>query len=179
MPPYNFLRSTLLSTIQLPAAHTLFSQITSDDPKSKALVAVSDENNASAAEQQAVPVPYSYPKFHLAFCFASCFLSMQLSSWLERCSHTNVSITDRFIVMPFFFYSLLCSQRQPTPMNTTTPQAWVKVVSAWICSLLYIWTLLAPLLFPHRFTSAHVPYMSPAPSESPSPADSRPPGGYI
>lgn len=26
---------------------------------------------------------YSYPKFHIAFCFASCFVAMQLSSWLE------------------------------------------------------------------------------------------------
>jgi len=27
---------------------------------------------------------------------------------------------------------------------------WVKVVSSWVCSLLYIWTLVAPLLFPDR-----------------------------
>ena len=90
MPPFNSLRCTRLNHHSTPAAHTLFSQITSGDPKTKALVAESDENNASAAEQQAVPVPYSYPKFHIAFCFASCFLSMQLSSWLERCSNTYI-----------------------------------------------------------------------------------------
>lgn len=94
---------------------------------------------------------------------------------LTRASESRIAV----VVMPFFFPSQLCSQRQPTAMNTTTPQAWVKIVSAWICSLLYIWTLVAPLLFPHRFKSAHVPYMSPARAESPSPADSRPPGGYL
>lgn len=80
------------------------------------------DRNASVIvpEPDAAPVPYSYPKFHVAFCFASCFVAMQLSSWLEF-------------------------ERATTATDTTTPQAWVKIVSAWICGLLYIWTVLAPV----------------------------------
>jgi len=28
---------------------------------------------------------------------------------------------------------------------------WVKIISAWATIVLYLWTLLAPILFPHRF----------------------------
>lgn len=84
----------------------------------------------SASEPETTPVPYSYPKFHIAFCFASCFVAMQLSSWLEY-------------------------ERQKTAMDTTTPQAWVKIVSAWVCGLLYIWTILAPVLLPNRDFKKH------------------------
>lgn len=77
------------------------------------------------AEPEDAPVPYSYSKFHVAFCFASCFVAMQLSSWLEF-------------------------ERATTATDTTTPQAWVKIASAWMCGMLYIWTILAPVLLPNR-----------------------------
>jgi hypothetical protein len=48
---------------------------------------------------KAAAVPYSYPKFHIAFCFASCFLSMQLSNWMERC----INALDDLICLPFSF----------------------------------------------------------------------------
>ncbi|CAG8693777.1 18319_t:CDS:2 [Rhizophagus irregularis] len=28
---------------------------------------------------------------------------------------------------------------------------WVKVISGWVCFLLYYWSLVAPALFPERF----------------------------
>lgn len=28
---------------------------------------------------------------------------------------------------------------------------WMRVVSSWMCMLLYIWSLLAPVFFPDRF----------------------------
>ena len=56
--------------------------------------------------------------------------------------------------MCLFYSPTLCppvfSERQKTAVDTTTPQAWVKIASAWICGLLYIWTLIAPVLFPNR-----------------------------
>jgi len=44
-----------------------------------------EEAHTEAPASDDLPVPYSYPKFHVAFCFASCFVSMQLSNWLELC----------------------------------------------------------------------------------------------
>lgn len=31
------------------------------------------------------------------------------------------------------------------------PVVWIKIVSAWLAVLLYLWTLVAPILFPDRF----------------------------
>jgi hypothetical protein len=30
------------------------------------------------------------------------------------------------------------------------PSVWVKIVSQWVTSVLYIWTMLAPMVFPDR-----------------------------
>jgi hypothetical protein len=100
--------STAYAAIQFPQVPTSrplffviqpFFQITSD-AQTKSDVSMSQENNATRAayrqdadsaqqlvehESKGEATPYSYPKFHVAFCFASCFLSMQLSNWLERC----------------------------------------------------------------------------------------------
>lgn len=36
---------------------------------------------------------------------------------------------------------------------------WVKIVSSWVCSLIYIWTLVAPALWPHRFGMDETEYI--------------------
>lgn len=33
---------------------------------------------------------------------------------------------------------------------------WVKVVSGWICHLIYIWSLVAPVLMPDRFAVSFI-----------------------
>jgi serine incorporator 1/3 len=30
---------------------------------------------------------------------------------------------------------------------------WMRIVSSWVCMLLYIWSLLAPVFFPDRYVS--------------------------
>lgn len=37
------------------------------------------------------------------------------------------------------------------PVGRTYFSSWVKIVSAWICYLIYAWTLIAPVIFPERF----------------------------
>ncbi len=33
---------------------------------------------------------------------------------------------------------------------------WIRVVSSWICMLIYIWSLIAPVLLPDRYVSRNV-----------------------
>jgi hypothetical protein len=35
-------------------------------------------------------------------------------------------------------------------VDTGMAAVWVKMVSSWFCSLLYMWTLIAPAAFPDR-----------------------------
>lgn len=37
------------------------------------------------------------------------------------------------------------------PVGRTYFNTWVKIISSWVCYALYIWTLVAPVLFPDRF----------------------------
>ena len=32
---------------------------------------------------------------------------------------------------------------------------WMRVVSSWVCMLLYIWSLIAPVLMPDRYVFSH------------------------
>lgn len=37
-----------------------------------------------------------------------------------------------------------------THLNSNMASVWVKIVSSWMCVVIYGWTLLAPTLFPDR-----------------------------
>merc|ERR1711871_1297873 len=82
---------------------------------------------------------YSWCFFHVTFALASLYIMMVLTNW-----------------------TVLRGENIPIFINTThtptiglqvgqgSPALWVKVVSAWISSLLYIWTLIAPICLPDR-----------------------------
>ncbi|AGO13962.1 AaceriAGR100Wp [[Ashbya] aceris (nom. inval.)] len=71
---------------------------------------------------------YNYSLFHLIF-----FLATQWIAILLTINVTQDDVGDFIPVGRTYFYS------------------WVKIVSAWICYLLYGWTLVAPMLLPERF----------------------------
>jgi len=70
-------------------------------------------------------VAYSWSFFHVMFAFASLYVMMTLTSWNDPSA------------------SVLESQNNSSSM-------WVKMISSWLCSGLYIWTLVAPILLPDR-----------------------------
>ena len=86
-----------------------------------------------AAMEPDGPVPYNYHFFQAIFSLASMYLAMLLIGWsLEGIEQERGSSIDHLT------------------LDRGWASVWVKVVSAWVCSLLYIWTLVAPLLFPDR-----------------------------
>uniref|UniRef100_A0A7N5ZTC0 Uncharacterized protein n=1 Tax=Anabas testudineus TaxID=64144 RepID=A0A7N5ZTC0_ANATE len=69
-------------------------------------------------------VHYSYSCFHCMFFLASLYIMMTLTNWYSP--DTDYTITSKW------------------------PAVWVKISSSWVCLALYIWTLVAPMIFTNR-----------------------------
>lgn len=70
-------------------------------------------------------VAYSWSFFHVMFALASLYVMMTLTSWNEP----SASVSDT---------------------HENSASMWVKMISSWLCSGLYIWTLVAPLILTDR-----------------------------
>lgn len=71
-------------------------------------------------------VAYSYSFFHFMFMIATLYLMLVLTDWWNA----NSSDTQ-------------------TGMYSKT-SLWIKIVTSWLCYLIYSWTLAAPAIFPDR-----------------------------
>ncbi|KAH3901901.1 related to Membrane protein TMS1 [Saccharomycodes ludwigii] len=84
-----------------------------------------EEQNNSVGENGS---SYDYCLFHVIFFLATQWISILLT--------VNVQQNDNGDFIPVgrtYFYS------------------WVKIISAWVCYGLYIWSMIAPMLMPDRF----------------------------
>ncbi|XP_074600061.1 serine incorporator TMS1 isoform X2 [Brevipalpus obovatus] len=70
-------------------------------------------------------VAYSWSFFHFMFALATLYVMMTLTNWYKP--------------------DLVSGN-----LNENEGSMWVKIVSSWLCCLLYIWTLVAPVLLPDR-----------------------------
>ena len=70
-------------------------------------------------------VAYSWSFFHLMFAFASLYVMMTLTAWNDPTAPVHETLNN-------------------------SSSMWVKMTSSWLCSGLYIWTLIAPILLPDR-----------------------------
>ncbi|CAG8512437.1 9384_t:CDS:10 [Funneliformis caledonium] len=75
-------------------------------------------------------VAYNYVFFHFIFAIAAMYVAMLLTNW------NTITITGN---------------EKLVAIGQSFTIVWVKVISSWICFLLYYWSLLAPVLFPDRF----------------------------
>ncbi len=74
---------------------------------------------------------YSYAFFHFVFGLACMYLSMLLTDW------NNLETVES-------------NQGQFVRVGSSWAAVWVKIVSSWVVILLYLWTLLAPIVLPDR-----------------------------
>jgi hypothetical protein len=83
-------------------------------------------NSGNDDEQDGVK--YSWSMFHALFGLATLFIMMTLTNWYSPGKMT-VSIET---------------------ISANMSAVWVKIISAWLCFVIYMWTLVAPAMFPDR-----------------------------
>ncbi len=79
-------------------------------------------------DDERVSTKYNYALFHFVFFLATQWIATLLTMNVEK------DTLGEFV-----------------PVGRTYFSAWVKIVSSWICYALYLWTIVAPALFPERF----------------------------
>jgi len=82
----------------------------------------SDENGA---------VPYNYSFFHVTFMLAALYLAMVLTNWETVSGETT---TDKNTIY----------------VDQGMAAVWTKVISSYATFVLYVWTMVAPILIPNR-----------------------------
>ncbi|KAJ1911221.1 Membrane protein tms1 [Mycoemilia scoparia] len=87
-----------------------------------------DSSNHNSNDDEKQGVQYSYAFFHFIFMVASMYVAMLLTNW-------NTANADK---------------GEGIWIGRSIVAVWVKVVSSWICIVLYAWTLVAPVLLPDR-----------------------------
>ncbi|KAI1763768.1 TMS membrane protein/tumor differentially expressed protein [Hypoxylon sp. FL1150] len=75
---------------------------------------------------------YNYSVFHIIFFLATCWVGTLLTGTVEGLD--NLPTEGDFATVGRTYWA-----------------SWVKIVSAWICYSMYIWTLVAPIVLPERF----------------------------
>jgi len=77
---------------------------------------------------------YNYAWFHVIFALGTMYVAMLLTDWNVVSTEQGGAEADEIVYIG----------RSETAM-------WMRVVSSWVCMLLYMWSLLAPVFMPDRF----------------------------
>ncbi|KAI9780224.1 MAG: hypothetical protein M1835_004533 [Candelina submexicana] len=86
------------------------------------------EDGHAARDDERGSTQYNYSLFHFIFLLATAWVATLLTMSLGD------DKTSDF-----------------TPVGRTYWVSWVKIVSAWVCYVIYTWSLLAPVILPSRF----------------------------
>lgn len=87
------------------------------------------DTGGDGAKDERSRTQYNYTMFHVIFFLATAWVSTLLTLNFKESVHDEDFAT----------------------VGRTYAATWVKVVSAWMCHGLYIWSLVAPILLPDRF----------------------------
>jgi len=96
-----------------------------DDDEEEGVVGESRDDERSGTR-------YNYSWFHVIFVLGAMYVAMLLTDW-------NVVKT------------VVGNPDEDVYIGRSEVAMWMRVVSSWVCMLLYIWSLMAPVLMPDRF----------------------------
>jgi hypothetical protein len=110
------------------SSNTAVGKITGDNGETTTLTAPSgdaEKGDTKVWDNEEEGVAYNYTFFHIMFGLASLYVMMTLTAWYKPESDVH-------------------------HLSLNEASVWVKISSAWICVALYVWTLVAPSIFPDR-----------------------------
>ncbi|CAG8605800.1 8191_t:CDS:2 [Diversispora eburnea] len=133
-------RGTQTTTVMIGAMFTFVAIAYSTSraaTQDKALINKSDYHpvntataiNLNNSNSLLASVESGYSYFHFIFAIGAMYTAMLLTNWNNVSTNTDELIT----------------------IGQTYTAVWVKVVSSWICLILYFWTLVGPVIMPERF----------------------------
>lgn len=70
---------------------------------------------------------YNYSLFHVIFLLATCWVATLLTQSMDPSNDSDF-----------------------TPVGRTYAASWIKIISAWVCYLIYTWSLIAPIVLTGR-----------------------------
>ena len=91
-----------------------------------------DDDGNAGRDDERNSTQYNYTLFHVIFLLATCWVATLLTMNFDPTEEN-----DGFVAVGRTYWA-----------------SWVKIVSAWICYCMYIWTLVAPIMMPDRFEFA-------------------------
>jgi len=91
-----------------------------------------DEISGEDRDDEKTITRYNYSWFHVIFMMGAMYVAMLLTDWNVMKAVTTESSENIYI-------------------GRSQVAMWIRVISSWICMLLYMWSLLAPALLPDRF----------------------------
>ncbi|CAD5114707.1 DgyrCDS3750 [Dimorphilus gyrociliatus] len=85
-----------------------------------------DDKGQKVWDNEEEGVAYNYSFFHAMFMLASLYIMMTLTHWYKP---ENGNLSN---------------------FSANEPSMWVKISSSWVCVILYVWTIVAPVVLPDR-----------------------------
>ncbi|XP_015685250.1 serine incorporator 3 [Protobothrops mucrosquamatus] len=119
---YSSIRSSNNSQVNKLTLSVSDSVILDDTPNT---ADVEDGEVRRVLDNEKDSVQYNYSVFHFMLTLASLYIMMTLTNWYSPDAETKT-------------------------LKSKWPAVWVKISSSWVCLLLYIWTLMAPLILTNR-----------------------------
>ncbi|XP_016485904.2 uncharacterized protein LOC107806293 [Nicotiana tabacum] len=117
--------SVLYSALRAGSSTTFLSPPSSPRSGEKKSLLASEELESGKGSTEPRPVSYSYSFFHLIFALASMYSAMLLSGWTSSSESSDL-------------------------IDVGWTSLWVRICTELVTAGLYIWSLVAPLLFPDR-----------------------------
>ncbi|KDO36650.1 hypothetical protein CISIN_1g028965mg [Citrus sinensis] len=118
--------SVVYSAVRAGSSTTLLSPPSSPRAGGGKPLLPMDKADEVEEKEKAKPVTYSYAFFHIIFSLASMYSAMLLTGW-----STSVGESGKLV-------------------DVGWPSVWVRILTGWATAALYMWSLVAPILFPDR-----------------------------
>ncbi|XP_057791505.1 uncharacterized protein LOC131008591 [Salvia miltiorrhiza] len=119
--------SVVYSAVRAGSSRTVLSPPSSPRAGSgKPLLPMDKTDEHRDEEEKSRAVSYSYSFFHLIFSLASMYSAMLLTGW-----STSVGESGKLV-------------------DVGWPSVWVRIITSWATAGLFIWSLVAPIIFPDR-----------------------------